>query len=88
MYKQEVHFMQVKLKQWGNSHGVRFTKEFLRQAGLSPDDTLEAEILNGQIVMTPSFRHRSLRERATAFGGQLLLSDEPEREEPAGSEVW
>ena len=80
--------MQVKLKQWGNSHGIRFTKEFLRRAGISPDDTLDAEIVNGQIILTPGFRRRSLRERAAAYGGQLFLSDEMEREEPSGSEVW
>ncbi len=80
--------MQLKLKQWGNSHGIRFTKEFLRQAGISPNDTLNAEIINGQIILTPSFRHRSLRERAEAYGGQLNLSEELSREEPAGSEVW
>lgn len=80
--------MQLRLKQWGNSHGIRFTKEFLHRAGISPNDTLEAEVINGQIVLTPSFRHRSLKERAAAFGGALNLSDEPAREEPVGSEVW
>ena len=80
--------MQTQLKKWGNGTGVRFTKEFLREAGIAPDDTLTAEIVNGQIVLTPSFRHRSLKERALAFGGNLNLSDEMEREEPVGSEVW
>ena len=49
---------------------------------------LDAEIINGQIVLTPQFRHRSLKERAAAYGGQLNLSSEIEREEPVGSEVW
>ena len=80
--------MQLRLKQWGNSQGIRFTKEFLRNAGLSVNDTLEAEIINGQIVLTPGFRHRSLKERAAEFGGQLNLSEEMERTEPVGSEVW
>ena len=80
--------MQVRLKQWGNGTGIRFTKEFLRQAGVSLDDTLNAEIVNGQIVLTPQFRHRSLKERAAEYGGQLHLSEEMERERPAGSEVW
>ena len=65
-----------------------FTKEFLRRAGISLNDTLDAEIINGQIVLTPQFRHRSLKERAAAYGGQLNLSAEMEREEPVGSEVW
>ena len=80
--------MQLRLKQWGNGTGIRFTKEFLRRAGISLNDTLDAEIINGQIVLTPQFRHRSLKERAAAYGGQLNLSEEMVREEPAGSEVW
>ena len=80
--------MLLQLKQWGNGTGIRFTKEFLRRAGVQVNDTLNAEIVDGQIVLTPEFRHRSLRERAAAYGGQLNLSGEPEREEPAGSEVW
>ena len=80
--------MQLRIKQWGNGSGIRFTKEFMRSAGIKPDDTLNAEIVNGKIVLTPAFQHRSLQERAMAYGGQLHLSDELEREEPAGSEVW
>ena len=80
--------MQLRLIQWGNGTGIRFTKEFLRRAGISLNDTLDAEIINGQIVLTPQFRHRSLKERAAAYGGQLNLSSEIEREEPVGSEVW
>ena len=80
--------MQLRLKQWGNSQGIRFTKEFLKRAGLSANDTLNAEIVDGKIVLTPGFVHRSLRERAAAYGGQLNLSEEIERSEPVGSEVW
>ena len=80
--------MQLRLKQWGNGTGIRFTKEFLRRAGVSLNDTLDAEIINGQIILTPQFHHRSLKERAAAYGGQLNLSAEMEREEPVGSEVW
>ena len=80
--------MQIRLKQWGNGTGIRFTKEFLNRAGVKLNDTLDAEIINGQIVLTPRFRHRSLKERAAAYGGQLNLSGEMSREEPVGTEVW
>ena len=80
--------MQLRLKQWGNSQGIRFTKEFLRSAGLSENATLDAEIVDGKIVLTPSLTHRSLRERAAEYGGQLNLSEEIERAEPVGTEVW
>ena len=80
--------MQIKVQKWGNGSGVRFTKEFLQSAGLSLGDSLNAEVVNGQIILTPQFRHRSLKERAADYDGQLNLSEELTREEPAGSEVW
>ena len=80
--------MQVQLKPWGNSQGIRLSKEMLGQAGFSPDEVLTAEVSQGQILLTRGFRHRSLKERAAAYDGRLNLSDEPERGEPAGSEVW
>ena len=80
--------VQTQVKKWGNGSGIRFTKEFLREAGISMEDTLNAEIVNGQIILTPVFRHRSLRERAAEFNGDLNLSDEIEWDEPVGSEVW
>ena len=80
--------VQTQVKKWGNGSGIRFTKEFLREAGSSMEDTLNAEIVNGQIILTPMFRHRSLRERAAEFNGELNLSDEIEWDEPVGSEVW
>ena len=80
--------MRTQLKKKDNGTGIRFTKEFLREAGIAPEDTQTAEMINGQIVLTPSFRHRSLKERAAAFGGDLKLSDEMERDEPGGTEVW
>ena len=80
--------MQTQVKKWGNGSGIRFTKDFLREAGITMEDMLNAEIVNGQIVLTPVFRHRSLRERAAEFNGELNLSDEIEWDEPVGSEVW
>lgn len=80
--------MEVTLRKWGNGTGLRFSKEFLLRAGLSVNDTLTAEIVNGQIILTPSFRHRNLRERAAEYNGKLNLSAEIDRDEPAGSEVW
>ena len=80
--------MQLQLKPWGNSTGIRFSKEFLERVGLSQNDTVNAEIIDGRIVLTPAFMHRSLKERAAAFDGQLNLSDEMPREEAVGSEVW
>lgn len=80
--------MQIQLKPWGNSQGVRFSREFLALAGISPSDTLTAEIVDGKIVLHKQFVHRTLQQRAAAFGGELHLSDELPSIDPVGSEVW
>ena len=80
--------MQVQIKSWGNSQGIRFSREFLASAGIRPDDTLIAEIENGKIILSKSFQHRSLQERAAAYGGNLNLSEEVSWGEPQGNEVW
>ena len=80
--------MQVQLKPWGNSQGIRFPKEFLKNAGINPDEKLTAEIIDGKIILSPMFRHLTLKERAARYNGQLNLSEEIQWDEPQGSEVW
>lgn len=80
--------MQVQLKAWGNSQGVRFSREFLASAGIKPDDVLNAEVQDGKIILSKTFQHRTLQERAAAFGGKLNLSEEITCDDPQGNEVW
>ena len=80
--------MEVQLKNWGNSQGIRFSKEFLKSAGFQPNDTLTAQIVDGKIVLSRAFRHRTLKERAESYGGKLNLSEEIDWGESVGSEVW
>lgn len=80
--------MQVQLKAWGNSQGIRFPKEFLKAAGFRTDDILHAEAHDGKIILSRSFPRRSLQERAAQYGGKLNLSAEIEQGESVGKEVW
>ena len=80
--------MQTQVKKWGNGNGIRFTREFMKTAGLSVNDSLNVELVNGQIVLTPQFRHRSLQERAQDYDGKLNLSEELDWGEPEGTEEW
>lgn len=80
--------MQVQIKPWGNSQGIRFSREFLASAGIQINDTLSAEVVDGKIVLSKQFVHRTLKQRAAAFGGELHLSDELSAIEPVGNEVW
>ena len=81
--------MEVQLKPWGNSQGIRLPKSVLREAGFQPDDTLVAKAENGCIVLYRSVRHKTLEERAAEYGGRLNLDGELDwRGSPEGNEVW
>ena len=57
--------MQVSIKPWGNSQGIRFSREFLASAGIKPNDVLTAEVIDGKIVLSKQFQHRTLPQRST-----------------------
>ena len=80
--------MQTQIKPWGNSLGIRLNKQILALAGFKEEDKLDISVTEGQIILSVPFRHKSLAERASEYGGQLLLSEEMEWDEPVGREVW
>ena len=68
--------MQVQVKDWGNSQGIRLSKDILNSAGISVNEVLDVNVSNGVITLTKSFRHKTLEERAEEFGGKLMLDSE------------
>ena len=81
--------MEVQLKPWGNSQGIRLPKSVLHEAGFEPDDHLIIKAEAGKIVLIRSFHHRTLEERAAEYGGKLNLDGELDwRGDPVGNEVW
>ncbi|MBQ4424155.1 MAG: AbrB/MazE/SpoVT family DNA-binding domain-containing protein [Lachnospiraceae bacterium] len=80
--------MQTQVKAWGNSQGVRISKEVLQAASISIDDTLEIKVSDGIIMLVKPFRHKTLEERAAEYGGKLSLDGEYDWGEPLGKEVW
>lgn len=80
--------MQAQIKKWGNSQGIRLSKEILKSAGIELNEVLDVTISNGSITLTKSFRHKTLEERAAEFNGKLMLDGEYDWDEPVGREVW
>ena len=83
--------MTAQVKPWGNSQGIRLSKEILDTVDIHVNDYLEVEIMDGSIVLTKQFRHRTLEERAAAYGGKLEPSEEYDWSDlggPVGREVW
>ena len=80
--------MQTQIKKWGNSQGVRLSKEVLEVAGFSENDMLNVTVSKGVIMLTKSFKHRTLEERAAEYDGELRVNDEYDWGNPEGGEVW
>lgn len=80
--------MQAQVKAWGNSQGIRISKDILKEANILVNDVLNVNVSNGQILLTKSFRHKTLEERAADFDGKLNLDGEFDWGQPTGREVW
>ena len=82
--------MVTKVQKWGNSQGLRLTKQVLEDAHLSVGDEVEVSTKDGLIIIAPVRRIRGRRSL------QELVSQIPEgykAEEmdwgwPMGREVW
>lgn len=80
--------MQAQVKEWGNSQGIRLSKDILKSAGIAVNEVLDVRVSNGVITLIKPFRHRSLEERAAEFDGKLMLDGEYDWGELVGREVW
>ena len=80
--------MEVQVKSWGNSQGVRISKEVLQEANIAVNDILDMKVVNGMITLMKPNRHKTLEERAKKFNGELNLDGEFQWGESVGGEVW
>ena len=80
--------MQVQVREWGNSQGIRLPKEVLKSAGISLNEVLDVVVSNGTITLVKTFRHKTLEERAAEFDGKLMLDGEYNWGDAVGREVW
>lgn len=80
--------MITQVKTWGNSQGIRLPKELLEKVGAHIDDFLNVEVINGNIILSKTFKHKTLEERAAEFNGKIGPYEEYEWGEPAGREKW
>ena len=80
--------MEVQIKEWGNSRGIRFPKSVLQEAGFALDESLTVEVEKGKIILSRPFRHKTLEERIRESGCELTGIGEIDWGEPQGNEVW
>jgi antitoxin MazE len=82
--------MLTKVQKWGNSQGVRFPLQLLREANIAVGDDVEVAVLQGRIVVTPSDRIRG-RYRLEDLVARMPENYEAVEEgwgAPLGREAW
>ena len=80
--------MEVQIKEWGNSQGIRFPKAVLQEAGIQLDEKLNVKVEKGKIILYRPFRHKTLEERVRESGCELTGIGELDWGDPRGNEVW
>lgn len=56
MFK-EIHML-TKIQRWGNSQGIRFSRDVLRKAHISVGDDVDILVQTGKIVVKPASAKR------------------------------
>ena len=80
--------MQAQVKEWGNSQGIRLSKEVLKSAGIELNEILDVSVANDVITLMKPFHHKTLEERAAEYDGKLMLDGEYDWGDPVGREIW
>jgi antitoxin MazE len=82
--------MITKVQKWGNSQGVRLSKQLLAEADIELGDAVDITVREGRLVVTPARRVRGGHD-LRAMVREIGEGYEPEELEwgpPAGREVW
>ena len=82
--------MVTKVQKWGNSQGLRISKQVLRDAFISVGDDVDVIVRDGIIVITPVARVRgkcSLRQLVARIP-RNYRPEEVDWGAPVGKEVW
>lgn len=87
---------QTIIRKWGNSQGIRLSKEILSQMDLKEDDTIGISIYNGKMIIEKvnKPKYLNLEERLKAFYKRPIdeiyveSTQEVDVGDPVGNEKW
>lgn len=77
---------QVAIRAWGNSQGIRITKEMMDKMGLKISDLLDIEATDNEIILRKAFKHKSFEERMAEYNNEISVCDF-DWGEPLGREI-
>ena len=84
------------IRKWGNSQGIRLSKEVLSQMNLKEDDTVGINIYDGKMTIEKinKPKYLNLQERLEAFYNKPIdeiyveSTQEVDVGNPVGNEIW
>jgi antitoxin MazE len=82
--------MVTRVQKWGNSQGLRLSKQLLDDAQIAVGDEVEVAVQDGVIVVVP-VRHRTGRRNLRELVKRIPKDHKTEELDwghPAGREVW
>ncbi|MBA7561068.1 Antitoxin MazE [subsurface metagenome] len=82
--------MLTKIQKWGNSQGLRFSKNLLSDAHIGVGDEVDIEVKDGVIIISPANRKRgrhNLKDLVARIPENYQTS-EVDWGEPVGKETW
>ena len=96
LQKDNVYTIQTNIRRWGNSQGIRLSKEVMTQMNLQENDTVGIKLYDGKMTIekinTP--KYLNLAERLEAFYKRPIeeiyieSTQEVEVGDPKGNEIW
>lgn len=94
--KQESIFMsKTAIKKWGNSQGIRLSKEIINRTGLKENDEVGIYVDNGTLIIKKiKAKYLNLTERLEAFYNKPIddifveNTQEVDVGAPVGDEIW
>ena len=94
--KGNVYTIQTNIRRWGNSQGIRLSKEILAQMKLKENDTVGINIYDGKMTVEKinKPKYLNLTERLEAFYKRPIdeiyveSTQEVDVGDPVGNEIW
>ena len=96
LQRDNAYTIQTSIKKWGNSQGIRLSKELMAQMDLQENDTVGINVHDGKMTIEKinKPKYHNLQERLEAFYkkpiDEIYVENTPEVDvgEPVGNERW
>lgn len=79
--------MQTTVQKWGNSHAIRIPKAIMQMAKIEENDKISIEVKDGNIVILPIKKHKSLDDRIREYESSYECK-EWDTGKPLGKEIF